>query len=78
MALAAQLTTMIEELNAAADRVDKVMPVAQRNLDEIATRADLSVASAIREALRFTLITIAAIVAAVIVLRFVPRRRNAQ
>jgi hypothetical protein len=74
-ALAAQLTSMIQELNAAADRVDKLMPVAQSNLDEVATRADLSVASAIHEALRFVLITIAAVVAAVVLLRFVPRRR---
>jgi hypothetical protein len=76
-ALAAQLTTMIQELNAAADRVDRLMPVAQRNLDEVATRADLSVARTIHEALRFALITIAAVVAGVVVLRFVPRRRTA-
>jgi len=75
-ALAVQTTRVLEELDTAVQRLETSMPVAQRNLDDAATRVDQSVDRAFASALKLVLISIGAVVVAIIVLRFVPARRR--
>lgn len=76
-ALAAQTTKLAEELNTTVARLEASMPVAQKNLDEAATRLDASVDRALDGVLRVVLIAIGAIAVAFVVVRLVPSRRRA-
>ncbi len=75
-ALAAQTTRGLVELNSTIQQLETNLPVARRSLDEAATRMDESIDHAFSAALKFVLITIGAVVAAIIALRFVPSRRR--
>lgn len=75
-ALATEWTRVLEELNIAVQQGETSMPLAQRTLDTAATRLDRTIESAFGAALRFTLITIGAVVVAILALRLVPARRR--
>lgn len=75
-ALAQQTTRALVEFNTAVQQLSTNLPAARSGIDEAATRLEGSVDHALSAATKFVLITIGAIVAAIVVLRFVPSRRR--
>lgn len=74
--LAAQLTRGLEQLNTTTKQLETTLPAAERSVDAAATRLDRSVDDAFDGAVRLVLITIGAIVAAVLLVRFLSPARD--
>jgi hypothetical protein len=74
-ALAVQTTRVLEELNTATRNADATLPAVRQTIDDAGARVDASVDRAFGHAVRLILIAAGAVVAVVVLLRFVPGRR---
>jgi len=74
-ALAAEITTALQELNTAVANLDRTLPAVQRSLDDTATRVDRSVETAYGLALRLVFLAVGAVTAAVLLVRALRSRR---
>lgn len=76
--LAVELTRVLEELNTTTQHLETALPAAERGVDAAAARLERSVDHAFDGAVRLVLITIGAIVAAVLLVRLVSSARAAK